>query len=148
MDGWKDASTRLFSPPRYNRFCVIKSFGLPQYSTAVHFVFDNTLPHSANRLLILVLFPIRAHAFQSNRWYCWKIVLVALPRRMGCQSPVWSWAIILSAHRQEGELYQCLRDHNQYIITFMSLQWRYQGTVRPHRPAILEIRAWHAIFLT
>lgn len=63
MDGWKDASTRLFSPPRYNHSCVIKSFGLPHYSTALHFVFDSTLPHSANRLLILALFPIRAHAF-------------------------------------------------------------------------------------
>lgn len=125
MDGWKDASTRLFSPPRYNRFCVIKSFGLPHYSAALHFVFDNTLPHSANRLLILPLFPIRAHAFQSNRWYCPKIVLVAPPGEMGCQSPrlimsyyplcpqtraratpvsMWSWSI-----------------HNHFPVTTMAL---------------------------
>lgn len=134
MDGWKDASTRLFSPPRYNRFCVIKSFGLPHYSTVLHFVFDNTLPHSANRLLILTLFPIRAHAFQSKRWYCPKIVLVALPGEMGCQSPclimsyyplcpqtgeratpvsMWSWSI-----------------HNHFPVTAMALSG--------DRPAILE----------
>lgn len=124
-DGWKDASTRLFSPPRYNHFCVIKSFGLPHYSTALHFVFHNTLPHSTNRLLILALFPIRAHAFQSNRWYCPKIVLVAVPGEIGCQSPclimsyyplcpqtreratpvsMWSWSI-----------------HNHFPVTTMAL---------------------------
>lgn len=47
-------------------FCVIKSFGLPHYSEALHFVFDNTQPRGANRLLILALFPIRVHAFSNQ----------------------------------------------------------------------------------
>lgn len=149
MDGWKDASTRLFSPPRYNRFCVIKSFGLPHYSTALHFVFDNTLPRGANRLLILALFPIRAHAFQSNRGYCPKIVLrAALPGEMGCQSPclimsyyplcpqtaeratpvsMWSWSI-----------------HNHFPVTAMALS----GDSPAPQTSHFRERLWHAIILT
>lgn len=88
-DGWMDERM-----PRHacflhlvtTVFCVIKSFGLPHYSTAPHFVFDNTLPHSANRLLILALLPIREHEFQLHRWYCPKLVLAVLPGEMGCQS--------------------------------------------------------------
>lgn len=89
MDGWTDERM----PPQTcflhlvtTIFFVIKSFGLQHYSTALHFLFDNTLPHRANRLLILTLLPLRAHAFQSHRWYCPKIVLAALPREMACQS--------------------------------------------------------------
>lgn len=37
LDGWKDASTRLFSPPRYNRSRVTESFGLPRCSAALCF---------------------------------------------------------------------------------------------------------------
>lgn len=33
MDGWKEDSTRLFSPPRYNSFCVIEAY-LSCHSTA------------------------------------------------------------------------------------------------------------------
>lgn len=88
-DGWIDERM-----PRYacflhlvtTVFCVIESFGLPHCSTTLHFVFDNTLPRSANRLLILALLPIREHEFQSHTWYCPKIVLPALPGEMGCQS--------------------------------------------------------------
>lgn len=96
-----------------------------QHCSAAHFVFDNTLPRGANRLLILASLPIRARAFQSNRWYCPKIVLPALPGEMGCQSPclimsyyplcpqtgeratpvsMWSWSI-----------------HNHFPVTAMAL---------------------------
>lgn len=46
--------------------------------------------------------------------------------------------LLSSLPTEKRELHQCLCDQDQYIITFLSPQWRYQGTVQPHRPAILE----------
>lgn len=88
MDGWMKGrlDTLVFSTSLQPFLCYQGLFGLPQYNTALHFVFDNTLPRSANRLLILALFLMRVHAFQSNRWYCPKIVLVAPLGETRCQS--------------------------------------------------------------
>lgn len=125
-----------------------RAFGLLHNRTAPHFVLDNALAHGANRLLILALLPIRAHAFQSNRCNCPEMKPVALPGEMCCQSPCLIMSYYPLCPQTEREPHQCLCDHDQYIITFLSPQWHYQGTVQLHRPAILEKKVWLTISLT
>lgn len=100
------------------------------------FAFDNIHRQGAYRLSILVSFPIRAHAFQSLRCYYPKIVLAAVPGEMGCQSPRLIVSYYPHPHTGEREQRSNLCDRDQYIITFLSPQWHYQGMVHLHRPAI------------
>lgn len=66
MDGWMDERM-----PRHACFLhlvttiSVLSRALACHTTPQHYAlfFASTLPHGANRLLILPLFPIRAHAF-------------------------------------------------------------------------------------
>lgn len=107
----------------------VLSKALAHYTTAQHHTL--CFLHSTNRLLILTLFPVRAHSFQSHRWECPKIELESLACWDGLSVFV---SELLSSWLTERRECNCLCDCDQYIITFLSPQWRCEQSSPTDQP--------------
>lgn len=109
MDEWMKESldTLVFSTSLQLFLCYRALFGLPHCNTVLHFVFDNTLPRSANRLLIPALFPCARMHCNQNRWCRTKkkkkIELVAERRPVSLSLPLSDHELLSSLPTEEPE---------------------------------------------